>query len=172
MEHEKLAGIRMFVMDVDGVLTDSTLYFTENGEWMKGFSTLDGSGIEFLHRSGITTAVITGRNSPSACARARDLGIAHIYSGVSPKLPVFEKLLETAGISHEETAYIGDDLADIPPMKASGVSFAPAESAREAKEAADIVLTRSGGRGAVREACEMILKASGKWEALLKQFLQ
>ncbi|MFC1479761.1 KdsC family phosphatase [Planctomycetota bacterium] len=171
MEQDRLAQIRLVVMDVDGVLTDGTLYFMKDGSSIKAFNAYDGAGIVHLHNSGIQTAIISGRESPEINVRAGELGIQYIYTGIDSKLPVFETILDKTDIKHEEAAYIGDDLADIPPMRASGVSFAPPNSVPEVQETADIVLTRRGGQGAVREAAEMILKASGKWDSVLKDYL-
>jgi len=171
MEQNKLAGIRIFFMDVDGVLTDGTIYFTEKGELMKGFNALDGAGIVYLHNAGIQTAIITARKSPAVETRARELGITYVYTGVESKLPVFTSCLKEAGLTVEEAAYIGDDLADIPPMKAASVSFAPQNCTADVRNIADIVLSSTGGQGAVRESAEMILKASGTWETVLKRYL-
>lgn len=170
MINEKLANIRMLVMDVDGVLTDGTLYFGENGEYLKPFNVKDGAGIVYLHRAGITTAVITGRDSKAVKARIDNLQIPHFYSGTHDKPAALEDIISKTGLSTEHIAYIGDDLADLAVMNMCGLRFAPPGSCEEILEICDITIKTPAGKGAVREAAELILKASGAWEDIVQYY--
>jgi 3-deoxy-D-manno-octulosonate 8-phosphate phosphatase (KDO 8-P phosphatase) len=160
----KASKIKMLILDVDGVLTDGSLYYGPEGEAIKPFNVRDGSAIVWFHRAGLETAVITGRKSPQVEARAKELGVGTVIQGALRKLPVFEELLKESGIPPEEIAYMGDDLHDLPVMKRAGLALAPADAVDEVKKAAHWVSSCNGGHGAVREACELILRAAGKWD--------
>ena len=149
---------RVFATDVDGTLTDGGMYYSEAGEVLKRFDTRDAAGMQLLRQRGITLAVITSEDSPIVTARARKLGIEHVYIGVKDKYPQCSRLLEELQVSWEEFAYIGDDLGDLQVLAAAGFSACPADACPDVLEAVDYVCARSGGHGAVREFCEHILK--------------
>jgi len=150
-------AIRLLVLDVDGVLTDGRLYFGPRGEALKVFDVRDGYGLNALRRAGIAIAVISGRRSAAVRARCRELRVRHVHQGVSDKLAVFERLCARLKLSADQCACVGDDLPDLPLMKAVGLSFAVADAHREARRAATRVTRRAGGRGAVREVCDLLL---------------
>ena len=166
-----LAAIQMLVMDVDGVLTDGTLVIHADGSESKHFSALDGHGIRLWKRAGLDVALISGRASEPTRRRAEQLQIEHVFEDCHFKLPVFEKLLDRVDLPPEKAAYIGDDLTDLPVMKYAGFGVAVANAVAEVKRYADYVTNRPGGRGAVREVIEHILKNSGRWQELMKRYL-
>ena len=151
--------IRLFILDVDGVLTDGTIWYDEVGEEYKAFHIHDGLGLKRLQENGIKIAIISGRNSLSVTRRMKELQITEVYQGISDKLDVFKNLLEKLNIAPENVASIGDDLPDIPIMKESNIAIAVHNAVREVKAIANYCTHRSGGEGAVREACEWILSA-------------
>ncbi len=158
-------------MDVDGVLTDGTLIINSNGSESKTFNTLDGHGIRLWQRAGHKVALLSGRASAPTRNRAQQLQIEYVFEECHKKLPVFENLLKQAGLTPEQTAYIGDDLPDLPIIKYVGFGVAVANAVDEVKQYADYVTTRKGGSGAVREVIEYILKNTGKWQGLMKRYL-
>jgi 3-deoxy-D-manno-octulosonate 8-phosphate phosphatase (KDO 8-P phosphatase) len=164
-------AIKLAVFDVDGVLTDGRLYFLEDGSEFKSFSTLDGQGIKMLINSGVTTAIITGRKSPVVERRARNLGIAHLFQGREDKLVVLDGLLAELGLSYEQVAYLGDDLPDLPVIRRVGLGMAVANANVFVRQHADGVTQASGGLGAAREFCELILAAQGNLEAARAAYL-
>ena len=159
--------IRLFVMDVDGTLTDGTITYTADGVEIKSFHARDGAGIKLLPRAGIVAAIVSGRASAATQRRAAELGIETVVEGVADKLPVVDRLRQEQGLAWEEVAFIGDDLTDIPPMRSAGFSAAPADAAPEVRRVATFVCTIPGGRGAVREAIEHLLRAQGAWDEVL-----
>jgi 3-deoxy-D-manno-octulosonate 8-phosphate phosphatase (KDO 8-P phosphatase) len=166
-----LSKIKMLITDVDGVLTDGTIIISADGTESKKFSLLDGHGIKMWHRAGLATAFISGRDTSATSIRARQLNVDYVFQGCKKKLPAFEKLLEKAGLSENQVAYIGDDLMDLPLVKRAGLGVAVAGSASELKDAADYVTTAQGGSGAVREVIEYILKDTGKWQELIQRYM-
>jgi 3-deoxy-D-manno-octulosonate 8-phosphate phosphatase (KDO 8-P phosphatase) len=150
-------AIALLVLDVDGVLTDGRLYFGAHGEALKVFDVRDGYGLVAVQRAGITVAVISGRRSGAVHARCRELGIRYVYQGVADKLAVFERLRARLQLTRGACACVGDDLPDAPLMEAVGLSFAVADAHGAARRAADRVTRRGGGRGAVREVCDLLL---------------
>ena len=146
-------------MDCDGVLTDGRLLLTAGGDEQKTFHVRDGQGIALLHRGGIKTGVISGRTSTAVERRAQELSIAYVRQGVKDKTKALEEILADAGIPADECAYIGDDIADIGIMKRVGLAIAVADAVDKTKAAAHLVTNAKGGRGAVREVCELILDA-------------
>lgn len=168
---KRLSAVKLLALDVDGVLTDGTIYIGAQGELFKGFNAKDGMGISCALRSGLEVAIITGRTSEIIRQRAQELGIKHVLEGVREKKAALTKLAQTLGFALEETAYIGDDLNDLPAFSVAGAAFAPADAADEVCDAADIILAHAGGRGAVREAIEMILQAQDKWQAVVAAYL-
>ena len=166
-----LADIEMLVMDVDGVLTDGTLIIHGDGAESKSFNSMDGHGIRMWQRAGLKVALISGRASEPTQRRAEQLQIEYVFQDCHYKLPVFEKLLEQIGLSPDKVAYIGDDLTDLPVITYVGFGVAVASAVDEVKRYADYVTTRPGGRGAVREVIEYILKNSGRWQQLMDRYL-
>lgn len=161
---QRAARVKLLLMDCDGVLTDGRIWIFENGEEQKGFHTRDGMGIELLHRAGLRSGIISGRQSSAVDRRAEALGMSFVVQGCSDKQKAFDETLAQAGVTSEEVAYIGDDLNDIPLMKRSGLGVAVADAALEAREQAQYITKAPGGYGAVREVCEVILKAQGLWD--------
>jgi len=170
MPDNKAMCIKLLILDVDGVMTDGTVTLDSSGEEIKSFNVKDGQGIKLLIKEGIDVAVISGRKSNAVKCRARNLGIADIYQGVNDKREVLFRLLEKKGLSKDQICFMGDDLPDIPLFKHSGLSIAVANAVREVQEEADFVTQKRGGKGAVREVCEIILKAQGKWAAIIENF--
>jgi len=159
------AKIRLFAMDVDGVLTDGTVQIASDGTEAKAFSILDGMGLVRLVRAGITTAWISGRPSEATTRRARELGIPHLIQGRTDKLAALSELAARLRLSPEHCAYMGDDDIDAPAISWAGVGIAPSDAMPSALNAANYVPTRAAGRGAVREVCEHILAAHSGPEA-------
>jgi 3-deoxy-D-manno-octulosonate 8-phosphate phosphatase (KDO 8-P phosphatase) len=155
-------AISLLVLDVDGVLTDGRLYFSARGEALKVFDVRDGYGLVAVQRAGITVAVISGRRSGAVQARCRELGIRYVYQGIADKLAVFERLRSRLKLTRRACACVGDDLPDVPLMKAVGLSFAVADAHGTARRAARRVTRRGGGRGAVREVCDLLLSARAR----------
>jgi len=160
----KARSIKLLVLDVDGVMTDGRVIFTDSGEEVKAFDVKDGHGIKMLMRSGVGVALLTGRESRVVLHRARDLEIDMVYQGAHNKLLVFEEILRQKGVKSDEVCYVGDDLVDLPVMKRVGLSVSIADAYEELRDSADYVTQSPGGRGAVREVCDLILKAQGKWQ--------
>lgn len=160
---EKIKRIKLLILDVDGVLTDGSINYTDDGREFKSFDVKDGHGIKLLMRSGVEVALITARESNAVAVRASDLGIKDVYQGRKEKLRAYEEILSNKGLSADETAYVGDDIIDLPVIRRAGFSAAVADAVGEVIEAVDYVTTRPGGRAAVRELTDLILKAQGSW---------
>ena len=169
---EAAKAIRLLALDVDGVLTDGTIYIAADGECFKGFNAKDGMGISCALRNGLDVAIITGRKSEIIHRRAEELGITTIIEGAKDKREALRSLRRIRGLSVEEVAYVGDDLNDLPAFAESGLTFAPDDAAEDVYDAADIGLDNPGGRGAVREAIEYILAAQDKWEKIVASYEQ
>lgn len=159
----RAARIKLLLMDCDGVLTDGRIWIFENGEEQKGFHTRDGMGIELLHRAGLKSGIISGRTSSAVERRAKDLKMWFVVQGCSDKEQAFADATAQAGLRPDQVAYIGDDVNDIPLITQSGFGVAVADAALEARLSAHYVTHAAGGYGAVREVCEVILKAQGLW---------
>jgi len=155
-----MRNIRLLVLDVDGVLTDGRLYFGPRGESLKVFHVRDGQGIVQLRRAGIAVAVISGRRSPMVAARCRELGVEHVHQGVADKLAVFTRLCARLKVTAAVCCCIGDDLPDLPLMRAVACSFAVADAHPQVRRAAGRVTRLPGGAGAVREVCDLLLAAA------------
>lgn len=168
---QKAADIRLVVFDVDGILTDGALYFLADGTEIKPFNVQDGLGIKFLGRSGIATAIITGRSSPQVEMRAETLGIDYLEQGREDKLVALKELWSRTGFSAEQTAYIGDDLPDLSAIRTVAFGATVPNGHPLVQEHADWITQAHGGRGAVRELCETLLDAQGKLEPLLERYL-
>ena len=166
-----LQGICLLALDVDGVLTDGSINMGAQGELFKSFYAQDGLGISVALRSGLQIAIITGRKSEIIHRRAQELGIQMVQEGVKDKYLALEQLQNQLGLSRGQVAYMGDDLNDLPAFRAAGVTFAPADAVEEVREAASFVTEAAGGRGAVREAIEMILRAQNKWQQIVNAYL-
>ena len=166
-----LSDIQLLVMDVDGVLTDGTVIINGDGSEGKFFNLQDGHGIRMWQRAGLQVAFLSGRFSEATKRRAEQLEVEYCIQDCFEKLPEFKKILEQTGVAAQKTAYIGDDLLDLPIIKYAGFGAAVANAVDEVKEAADYITTRCGGKGAVREVIEYILKKSGRWEVLVKRYL-
>lgn len=154
---EKFRRIQLLILDVDGVLTDGKIWLTPDGSEMKSFHTHDGMGIKNLQNAGIPVAIISSRNSAIVTARMQELGVRHIYQGQTQKIVAFEELLSQLNISKDAVAYVGDDLPDLPVMKQVGLSIAVANAVTQVKQQSDWQTQQTGGHGAVREVCDMIL---------------
>jgi 3-deoxy-D-manno-octulosonate 8-phosphate phosphatase (KDO 8-P phosphatase) len=170
----KAAGIKLLLMDVDGVLTDGRLFHVPGPDGVmvefKGFDSQDGIALQWMNWYGIDTGLISGRNSPATTERARQCKFKYVYQGHIEKIPILEEIMAASGARRDEVAYIGDDLTDTVIMRRVGLSFAPANSRPEVKTVADFVLAANGGHAAVREVCEIILKAKGHWDELMQKY--
>ena len=166
-----LQGMCLLALDVDGVLTDGSINMRAQGELFKSFYAQDGLGISVALRSGLQIAIITGRKSEIIHRRAQELGIQMVQEGVKDKYLALEQLQNQLGLSRGQVAYMGDDLNDLPAFRAAGVTFAPADAVEEVREAASFVTEAAGGRGAVREAIAMILRAQNKWQQIVNAYL-
>ena len=158
-------NIKLLLLDVDGVLTDGRLYFSSNGEESKAFNSLDGHGIKMLESAGIQIGIITGRRSPLVEKRARDLGIKLLYQGREDKLAVLDEVMAVTRIDASEIAYAGDDFPDLPVLNRVGLGFSVANGHEDVKSAVDVITSRSGGNGAVREITDFLLQSQGQYEA-------
>lgn len=167
------ADIKVFIMDVDGVLTDGRIgYGCGSNDEIKFFDVKDGLGITLLHRCGIATAVISGRQSLANKRRLSELKVTHVIEGCKDKATGIMELCEKLGVNPNDCLYIGDDLIDVPAMRLVGISVAVGDAAPEAKANATWIMEHNGGRGAVREAAERLLKTMGLWEQATKQYYQ
>ena len=164
-------SIRVAIFDVDGVLTDGGLYIGERGEDFKAFNSLDGHGLKLLAQGGITPVVITGRDSPAVRRRVADLGIAHAFYGVQDKLAAADTLMHTLQIDWDALAAMGDDWPDLPLMTRAAFACAPSNAHAEVKAIAHHITQASGGSGAARECCDLLLMATGRYAALLRGHL-
>jgi 3-deoxy-D-manno-octulosonate 8-phosphate phosphatase (KDO 8-P phosphatase) len=168
----KAQGIRVAFFDVDGVLTDGGLLFSESGETLKRFNTLDGHGLKMLQRIGVTPVVITGRDSKPLRTRLAALGITHAHFGTEDKRPAAEQTLQALGLEWAQAAAMGDDWPDMPVMRRSAFASAPANAHIEVLNIANYVTKAQGGHGAVRELCDLLLVASGKYVNLFREITQ
>lgn len=167
----RAARIKLIAFDIDGVMTDGGLTYTDDGHERKTFHVQDGLGIKLLQACGIETVIITGRNSGVVAARARDLGIEHVFQGVANKRATLEALIEKLGIHWQDCAFMGDDLIDLAAMAECGLAIAPANARPIVKERAHATTDAGGGHGAVREAAEFILAAQNKLEAAFASYM-
>ncbi|MEI9815255.1 MAG: HAD hydrolase family protein [Acidobacteriota bacterium] len=171
---DRLARVRLLLMDVDGVLTDGHLYNVPGPDGTmvetKGFDSTDGIALQWLNWYGILTGVISGRISAATTERARQLKMRYVYQGHIEKIPILDEILQQSRITKDEVAYVGDDLTDIVVMRRVGLGIAPANARPEVKRAAHIVTEAAGGSGAIREVAEKILAAQGHWPAILKKY--
>lgn len=166
-----LAEIRLLILDVDGVLSDGGIVIHSDGSESKRFHVMDGHRIKMWQRAGGIAAIISGRDTAATQIRAEQLEIKHVLQGCKQKLPAFEQMLETLGVSPVQTACVGDDLMDIPLVRRAGFGAAVANAADELKAHADYVTRRQGGDGAVGEVIEFLLKQGGRWDAAMERYL-
>jgi 3-deoxy-D-manno-octulosonate 8-phosphate phosphatase (KDO 8-P phosphatase) len=163
--------IKVLVLDADGVLTDSNIYISDQGEEMKAFNSKDGQGLKLIRQAGIKVAVITGRKSGALAHRCRELGIENLVQNCDDKLAALKKLAESLGCEAGEMAFMGDDVVDLPAMAQCGLTFAPADAREIVKTRVDHVTKQKGGRGAVREAIEIILRYTGRYDQVMQRYL-
>jgi len=168
---ERAARVKLMIFDVDGVLTDGSLHYGADGEALKTFNVYDGLGIKLLQESGVQTAIISARVSPQVVKRAADLGIGFLHQGGHDKLTPFNALLEKTGLTAEQVGFIGDDIVDLPILTRVGFAVAVQGGRKEVLERAHHTTVAQGGRGAVREVCELLLHAQGTYERVLAQFM-
>lgn len=169
---ERLKKIRLLLLDVDGVLTDGRIIINDRGEETKAFHVRDGHGMKLLQRAGVKIGIITGRSSRVVAHRMRELGIDMVIQGSKDKRVPFAQMLEQTGFAEEEIAYVGDDLVDLPVLRRVGFAATVADGCADLKEQVHYVTRCAGGCGAVREICEMILKARGDWERVTARYWQ
>lgn len=167
---KRLQKIKLLILDVDGVMTDGRIIFDSNGVESKFFNVKDGHGIKMLQRGGIEVAIISGRESQVVTNRAMELAINIVHQKSLDKLIPYSKILAETGLTDEETAFIGDDLIDIPVLKRVGFAAAPNDAVSEVLPLVHYITAKSGGWGAVREVCDMLLKAQGKWDELTRRY--
>ncbi len=170
--YDRAKVLKLLVLDVDGVLTDGKLYLSDSGEEIKAFNTLAGHGLKMLKASGVDVAIITGRKSRLVEIRAGNLGIAHLYQGVEDKLSAFRELIGKLGLQPQQVAFMGDDLVDLPAMRRAGLALTVPAAPALVKQNAHYVSERSGGDGAVREVCELIMQAHGTFDAQVAPYLE
>jgi 3-deoxy-D-manno-octulosonate 8-phosphate phosphatase (KDO 8-P phosphatase) len=168
---EKLREVRMLLLDVDGVLTDGQITYTEQGYEIKSFNVKDGLGIRLAMDGGIRVGIVTARTSEALLHRCRNLGIDLVFDGVGDKRAALDAIVKKTGVPAHRIAFVGDDLLDLPLMQRVGLSVAVSDAHDLLLEHADMVTTQSGGRGAVREVCEALLKTQGKWDNIRNRYL-
>lgn len=169
--HRRAARVKLVLMDCDGVLTDGRITLLAEEDEQKSFHVRDGQGIVLLHQAGIRTGIISGRTSRLVERRATELGIEFVRQGVGNKIRDFEDILKQAQVAPDETAFVGDDIADIALMQRVGFAVAVFDAVEEAKQCAHFITYKQGGMGAVREITDLILKAQQKWDKILNKYL-
>ncbi len=167
---ERLARVELLLLDVDGVLTDGRVVLDDRGVETKAFDVRDGHGLKLLQRAGVDVGFVTGRRSRVVEHRARELGVREVHQGVRNKVEVVRSILGRRGLAPERVAYVGDDLVDLPVLTQVGVGITVADAPVYVRERVHWVTSRPGGRGAVREVCEAILKARGAWDAVTRKY--
>jgi 3-deoxy-D-manno-octulosonate 8-phosphate phosphatase (KDO 8-P phosphatase) len=167
---ERAAKIDLLLLDVDGVLTDGAIVYGEDGVEVKRFHVRDGSALKFWHAAGRRSAIISGRTSRAVAVRAAELGVVPVFQGRAEKLPAFEALLAETGVRAEQVCAVGDDLPDLPVLLRAGLAVAVADACAEVRAAADYVTVSPGGRGAVRDAVEWLLRLQGRWDGIVADF--
>ena len=168
----RLKMVRLVAFDVDGVMTDGGIYYSDSGEEFKRFNSLDGQGIKMLMASGVEVAIITGRTSRCVDVRAQNLGIKHVYQGMENKLKAMVELVDKLKLTRDTAAYMGDDVPDLTVMRHVGLGFSVPDSPQLVREHSGYVTQRSGGHGAVREVCDLIMSAQGTLDAQLAPYLR
>ena len=168
---ERARGIKLLILDCDGVLTDGRIIMLPDGDETKAFDVKDGHAMVMAQRAGLRIAIISGRKSSVVRARATELGVAHLHEMAWVKMEPYEKVLAEEGLTDGEVCFVGDDVVDIPLLRRAGLGVAVADAVEEAKQHSHLVTTKPGGRGAVREVIEFILKAQNKWDDAMNRYL-
>lgn len=169
---DRAARLRLMIFDVDGILTDGGLHYGPDGEIFKTFNVLDGHGIKLLGQSGVSTAIISARESAIVRKRAADLGITHVFQGVHDKRVAFEQLLQQTAVDPRECGFVGDDIIDLPILLRVGFAASVPQGHAEVRQRVHYVTQAAGGRGAAREICDFIMRAQGSYEAALAPYLR
>ena len=169
---EKAKRVKVLVVDIDGVMTDGRIIYSTYGEELKFFDVQDGFGITLLHRAGIKTVIITAKKSKIVKHRARDLKVTKAYQGFMDKATPFNDILKRFNVMPEEVCFMGDDLIDIPVLKHAGLAVAVPNAVEEVRSSAHYITAKIGGRGAVREICDLLLKSQGKWEFVTAKYFE
>jgi 3-deoxy-D-manno-octulosonate 8-phosphate phosphatase (KDO 8-P phosphatase) len=167
---KKLKHIQLLLLDVDGVLTDGSIIYDDDGRETKTFNSKDGFGIKLAMRAGIKVGIVTGRSSQALHHRCNNLGIKLLFDGVEDKAGMLAEIVSQSGVNAEHTAFMGDDLPDLPLMKLTGLSIAVADAHEIVRQSADWTTRAPGGRGAVREVCEALLKSRGVWDEIVARY--
>ena len=166
----RLEKLKLLLLDVDGVMTDGRIFFDNNGVETKAFDVRDGHGLKLLQRAGLQVGIITGRHSRVVEIRASELGIGILYQGVKDKIRPYEEILDSLGIGDEQAAYVGDDIVDLPVLRRVGFAATVADGSEDVKPFVHYVTEARGGRGAVREICELILRQTGCWAQVTNRY--
>lgn len=166
----RCAGIDLLLLDVDGVLTDGGIVYADNDVEVKRFHVRDGSGLKLWHRAGKRSAIISGRTSSVVAVRAAELGVAQVMQGAGDKRAAFAQVLAAAGVRPEQVCGVGDDVPDLPVLQQCGLAVAVADACADVRAAAHYVTRTPGGRGAVREVIELLLRCQGHWQAVIESF--
>ncbi len=164
---ERCAAIELLVLDVDGVLTDGSIVYASDGTELKIFHVRDGSSLKLWHQIGKQAAILTGRSSPAVNIRAKELDVAHVIQGTSEKWPAYRQLLAKTGMRSDQVCCVGDDLPDLPLLRNCGLAVAVADACPEARAEAHYVTQAAGGRGAVRETIELVLRSQNRWREVV-----
>jgi 3-deoxy-D-manno-octulosonate 8-phosphate phosphatase (KDO 8-P phosphatase) len=167
---QRARQVRLALFDVDGVMTDGTLFVSGQGESFKPFNILDGLGLKLLKSSGVATGILTGRSSAAVSTRAGELDIDHLIQGANDKLRAYIDLQQQLGLDDEQICYMGDDLPDLPVLRRCGLALSPPGAVDEVRSEVHFVTRTQGGKGAVREACELIMRAQGSWDAHVEPY--
>ncbi len=170
--NQKMARIKLLLLDVDGILTDGRIIYDNQGNELKAFDVKDGHGLKMVQRAGIKTGIITGRKSEVVKRRAQELGFDILYQGALNKLEPYLEILKEHGLTNDQVAYVGDDVVDLPVLRRVGFSATVADAVDDVLPLVDYVTKRSGGRGAVREICDMLIRASGQWDTLTSRYFK
>lgn len=168
---DKAKNIKLVIFDVDGVLTDGSLFYGDDGQEYKAFNSQDGHGMKMLQESGVLVGIITGRTSDVVAHRMKNLNVKHVFQGKLEKLPAYEELLDKLSMQPEQVAYVGDDVVDLPIMIRVGLAITVPGAHELAKKHAHWITTRNAGSGAAREICELIMKAQGTYESAMEKYL-
>ena len=170
--NEKAKKIKLLLLDVDGVMTDGGIILDSSGGEIKAFNEKDGHGIKLLMRAGVEVGILSGRESQVVARRAEELGINIVKQRSLNKIITFQDIVKEKSVKEEEVAYIGDDLTDLPVLRKAGLSAAVADAVEEVKKEVDYITTQPGGKGAVRELIELLLKSQDKWDMVTQRYYQ
>lgn len=172
MIEERAKKVKLLILDVDGVLTDGNIIYADSREELKNFSVKDGFGMSLLDKAGIKSIIITAKKSRALIRRAKEMWVAKVYQNAVDKMRAYEQVLMAFKLTDEEVCYIGDDLIDIPILKRVGLAVGVADGADELRDVVHYITRRQGGKGAVREVIDIILKSQGKWEKVTRKYLK